>query len=175
MNHPALVKTSDQPLFSSVSVSPFTSDEALRASDISLVPSLNLQQILWWNSKENKGSPYRNFVGSTQKWKSDSPLNSKPIDIHRMLFLVLKKEIREGFAGIKLRLTLHQIRTLTYLFLSLTIRRKKRNKTLTVCSALVVNLKTTMEKSRYDVRNLSDGRAHIVLVWRKILFESCQG
>jgi len=43
VNHPALVKTSDQPLFSSVSVSPFTSDEALRASDISLVPSLNLQ------------------------------------------------------------------------------------------------------------------------------------
>ena len=104
-------------------------------------------QILWWNSKENKGSPYRNFVGLTQKWKSDSPLNSKPIDIHRMLFLVLKKEIREGFAGIKLRLTLHQIRTLTYLFVSLTIRRKKRNKTLIVCSVLVVNLKTTMEKS----------------------------
>jgi hypothetical protein len=37
------VKTSDQPLFSSVSVSPFTSAEALRASDISLAPSLKLQ------------------------------------------------------------------------------------------------------------------------------------
>ena len=40
------------------------------------------------------------------------------------------------------------------------------------CSELVVTLKTTMEKSGYDVRNLSDGRARIVLVWRKILFVS---
>jgi hypothetical protein len=27
-----------------------------------------------------------------------------------------------------------------------------------------------MEKTRYDVRNVSDGRTHFVLVWRKILF-----
>jgi hypothetical protein len=42
VNHSALVKTSDQPSFSSANFSPFTSAEALRASDISLVPSLNL-------------------------------------------------------------------------------------------------------------------------------------
>ena len=88
-----------------------------------------------------------------------------------MFFLVLKKDGREGFAGIQLRLTLHQILTLTELFLSLTIRRKKvRNKTLIVCSVLVVSLKITMENTRYDVRNVSDGPTHFVLLWKKILF-----
>jgi hypothetical protein len=67
-----------------------------------------------------------------------------------MLLLVLQKNGREGIAGIQLCLT-HQIRTLTYLFLSLTIRWKKRNMTLIVCSALVVFLKTTMKKIGYDV------------------------
>jgi len=47
-----------------------------------------------------------------------------------------------------------------------------RNKTLIVCSILVVSLKTTMEKTRYDASNISDGRTHFVLVWRKILFVS---
>jgi len=88
-----------------------------------------------------------------------------------MDFLVLQKYGRERFAGIHLRLTLHQIRTLTYLFLSLTTWRQKiRNKTLIVCSVLVVSLKTTMEKTRYHVRNDSDGCTHFVLVWRKILW-----
>jgi hypothetical protein len=41
VNSPALVKTSDQPSFSSYNFSPFTSAEALRSSDISPVPSLN--------------------------------------------------------------------------------------------------------------------------------------
>jgi hypothetical protein len=41
VNHPDLVKTSDQPLFISSNFSPFTSAEAHRASDISPVPSLN--------------------------------------------------------------------------------------------------------------------------------------
>jgi len=27
-----------------------------------------------------------------------------------------------------------------------------------------------MEKPGYDVRNVSDGRTHFVLVWRKVLF-----
>jgi len=39
VNHPALIKISDQPLFRSANFSPFTSAEALRASDISPVPS----------------------------------------------------------------------------------------------------------------------------------------
>jgi hypothetical protein len=43
---------------------------------------------------------------------------------------------------------------------------------LIVCSVLVVSLKTTLEKTRYDVRNVSHGRTHFVLVWRKRLFVS---
>jgi hypothetical protein len=46
------------------------------------------------------------------------------------------------------------------------------NKTLNVCSVLVVSLKTTVGKTRYNVRNVSDGRTHFVLVWRKSLFVS---
>jgi len=47
-----------------------------------------------------------------------------------------------------------------------------RSKTLIVCSVLVVSLKTTIEKTGYNVRNVSDGRTHFVLVWKKILFMS---
>jgi len=47
-----------------------------------------------------------------------------------------------------------------------------RNKTLIVCSVLVISLKTMMEKTRYDVRYVSDGHTHFVLVWRKMLFVS---
>jgi len=43
VNYPALIKTSDQPSFSSANFSPFTSAEALQSSDISPVPSLNLK------------------------------------------------------------------------------------------------------------------------------------
>jgi hypothetical protein len=46
------------------------------------------------------------------------------------------------------------------------------NKTLNVCSVLVVSLQTTMEKTTYDVQKVSDGRTHLELVWRKILFVS---
>jgi len=46
------------------------------------------------------------------------------------------------------------------------------NKTLILCSVLVVSLKTSMEKTRYDVRNVSDERTNFLLVWRKILFVS---
>jgi hypothetical protein len=43
VNHPALIKTSVQPSFSSANFSPFTSAVALPSSDISPVPSLNLK------------------------------------------------------------------------------------------------------------------------------------
>ena len=44
VNHPALVKTSDQSSFISVNFSPWIFAEVPRASDISAVPSLNLQR-----------------------------------------------------------------------------------------------------------------------------------
>jgi hypothetical protein len=54
-------------------------------------------------------------------------------------------------------------------FLSLTIQLTRiRNETLIVSSVLLVSLKTTTEKSEYDVRNISDRRTHFVLVRRKI-------
>ena len=43
VNHPDLVNISNQPSFGSVYFSPFSSTEALRSSDISPVPSLNLK------------------------------------------------------------------------------------------------------------------------------------
>jgi hypothetical protein len=46
------------------------------------------------------------------------------------------------------------------------------NKMLNVCCVLVVSLKTTVDKTRYDVQNFSDGRTHFVLVWKKSLFVS---
>jgi len=78
VNHPALAKNSDQPSFSSGSYSPFTSAEALRASDINVVPSLNLQP----NSRSGTvdkitSSSYRNFVGATQKKKIKQATKSK--------------------------------------------------------------------------------------------------
>jgi len=68
VNLSALVKTSDQPSFSCANFSPFTSAEAVRASDISPVPSLNLKP----NSrggrvKKIKSSSYRNFVGGNSE------------------------------------------------------------------------------------------------------------
>jgi len=67
-NHPALVKTSDQPSFISANFSPLTSAEALRSSDISAVPSLNLQPNAPGGTiNKITSSSYRNFVGATQK------------------------------------------------------------------------------------------------------------
>ena len=37
---------------------------------------------------------------------------------------------------------------------------------------ILCSVMASVEKSGYDVRNLSDGRTHSVLVWRKILFVS---
>jgi hypothetical protein len=47
---------------------------------------------------------------------------------------------------------------------------RMRNKMLIVCSVLVVSLKTTMEKSGYNVQIIADGRTYFVQVRRKILF-----
>ena len=99
VNHPALMNTSDQPSFTSVYFSPLISAEALRASDISPVPSLNLQpNTRGGTAKEKKksNSLYRKFVGQLRKIKSNKPLYPKPIGLRRILFLVLQKERREG-------------------------------------------------------------------------------
>jgi len=78
VNHPALVKTSDQPSFSSANFSPFTSAEALRASDIRAVSNLNLQPNPRCGTvKKITTSSYRDFVGATQKKKIKQATKSK--------------------------------------------------------------------------------------------------
>jgi predicted acyltransferase len=91
-----------------------------------------------------------------------------------MIFFVLQKDGRELFPWIQLRLTLLQTPTLTYLFPSLTIQWMKKNKTLIVCSVLVISLKTTMQRSGYDVQNVSAGRTYFVLE-KDFVCEPCQG
>jgi hypothetical protein len=78
VNHPALVKTSDQRSFSFANFSPFTSAEALHASDTNVVPSLNLQPNPRGGTvKKIKSSSSRNFVGATQKNETKEATKSK--------------------------------------------------------------------------------------------------
>jgi hypothetical protein len=78
VNHPALVKTSDRPSFTSVNFSPFTSAEDLSASDISPVSCLNLKPNTHGGpSNKIPTSPYREFVGLTEKKKIKQATKSK--------------------------------------------------------------------------------------------------
>jgi len=78
VNHPALVKTSDQPSFSSANFSLFTSAEDLWSSDIRLVPSLNLKpNPHGGTAKKLMSSPYKEFVETTQKKKIKQATKSK--------------------------------------------------------------------------------------------------
>jgi hypothetical protein len=73
-----LVKTSDRPSFSSANFLPFTSVEALRVSDISPVIILNLQLNTCGTTVEKiTSSPYKTFVGATQKKKTKQATKSK--------------------------------------------------------------------------------------------------
>ena len=73
-----MIKTSDQPSFSSVYFSPFTSAEALRSLDISPVPSLNLKpNPRGGTAKKITSSPYKKFLKATQKKKIKQATKSK--------------------------------------------------------------------------------------------------
>jgi hypothetical protein len=98
VNHPALVKTSDQPLFNSSNFSPFKSAETLRASDISRVPSLNLQlNTRGGRAKKITSSPYKKFVGAIQGNKIKQATKSKTIQ----RALNAKRRKRRGLLGFK--------------------------------------------------------------------------
>jgi hypothetical protein len=78
VNHHALIKTSDQSSFSSANFSPCTSAEALRLSDISPVPSLNLKpNPRVGAAKKIRSLPYKIFVETTQKKKLKQVTKSK--------------------------------------------------------------------------------------------------
>ena len=114
MNCPALLKTSDQPSFCSANFSPFASAEALRVSDISAVPSLNLQpNSVGGSVKKITSSSYRNVVGGTQKRKVKQATKSKTTRLASNALLGPSKRQKRGFAGIQLRLTIYKIRTQT--------------------------------------------------------------
>jgi len=113
VNHPALVKTSDQPSFTSSIFEPFISVEVLRASDISAVPSLNLKpNPRGGTTKKITSSLYKKFVEATQKQKIKKATTSRTERLRRKHSLVPQKDGIEVFAGIRLRLALHQIRKL---------------------------------------------------------------
>jgi hypothetical protein len=70
VNHPALIKTNDQPSFSSANFLLCTSAQALRLSDTSSVPSLNLKpNPSGVTAKKIMSLPYKKFVEATQKKK----------------------------------------------------------------------------------------------------------
>jgi len=108
------VNTSDQPSFSSVYFSPLTSAEALRASDISPEPNLNLHSnTRGGTAKKISNSPYKKFVGATQKKKIKEATKSKTNRLASTVLLGPSKRQKRGFAGIQLRWTLYKIRTET--------------------------------------------------------------
>ena len=151
MNHPALIKISDQPLFRSANFSPFTSAEALRSPDISPVPSLNLKSNSRGGAaKKITSSPYKTFDEATQKWKIKQATKSKTSRLASNVLGPSKRRKKRVCRDPTPSDTPDSDTDLAVL--SLTIRWKKTsNKTLNVCSILVVSLKTTVEKTRYDV------------------------
>ena len=95
VNHPALVKTNDQPSFSSANSSPFTFAEVLR-SDISLVLSLNLKpNPRGGTAKKIKNSPYKKIVEAAQKRKIKQTTKSKTNRLVSNVFLGPSKKTEE--------------------------------------------------------------------------------
>jgi hypothetical protein len=114
VNQPALVNTNDQPSFSSVYFLPLTPAEALQASDISPLPSLNLQSnTCSGTAKKILNSPYRKFVGAPQKKKVQQATKSNTNRLVSNALLGSSKRQKRGFASIQIRLTLYKIRTQT--------------------------------------------------------------
>ena len=176
MNHPALVKTTDQPSFSSVNFSSFTSAEALRSSDNSPVPNLNLKPNPRGGTAKKISSPYKKFVEATQKKKIKEATKSKTSRPASNALLGPSKRRKRRVCRDRAPSDTPSDSNTDLAVPLLTIQCKEmRNNTLIVCSVLVVSLKTTMEKTRYDVRDVSDGRTYFVLVWSKILFVSLLG
>jgi len=169
VNHPALVNPSDQPSFSSVYFSPLTSAEALRASDMSPVPNLNLQQpTRGGTAKKISISSYRKFLGQLRKRISNRPLNPKPIGLRRTLFLAFQKDRREGLPR----------SNSVWHFISFEHKPScsfrwwfdgRRGARCWWC-VLYWSFLWRPQWRRVDRRNISDGRTICVLVWSKILF-----
>jgi len=87
--------------------SPLTFAEGLRASDISPMPSLNLQpNTHGGTAKKITNSPYKNFVRVTQKKNIKQATDSRTNRLASNAVLDPSKRREMGFAGIQLRLAL---------------------------------------------------------------------
>jgi len=172
VNHPALVKTSDQPSFSSANFSPFTFAEVLQSSDIGPVPSLNLKpNPHGGTAKKLMSSPYKKFVEATQKKKIKQATESKSSPPASNALLgpskIRKRSICRDPAPSDTPSDLD-----TDLAVSFADDSIEGDEEQDADCVFCTGLKTTMEKTKYDVRNILDGQTHFVPVWRKILFVS---
>ena len=174
MNLPALVKTSHQPSFGSANFSPFTSAEALRSSDISPVPSLNLQRNpRGGTAKKITSSPYKKIAEATHKMKNKQ---AKKSETNRLASNALLGPLRRWKRRVcwdpsPSDTQSHSDTDLAVLLVDDSAEEDEEQDADCVYSTgRFVSLQTTMEKTGYDVQNVSDGRPHCVLVWREILF-----
>ena len=156
MNHPALVKISDQPSFSSANFSPFTYTEALRSSDISPAPSLNLKpNPRGGTAKKITSSPYKKFVEATQKKKIKQATKFKTIRLASTVLLgPSKRRKRRVCPDPTPSDTPSDSDTDLAVPSADDSTEEDEEEEADFCSVLVVSLKTTVEKTRYDVRNV---------------------
>ena len=166
----ALVKTSNQPSFSSVNFSLFISAEALPASGISPVPSLNLQlNTCGGTANKIKSSPYKKFVEATQKKKIKQATKSKTNQLASNAFLGPSKRQKRRFSGIQLRLTL--IRFEHWPSCSFRWQFNWRRRTRRWLCVLYRSFLWKPQWIRVDTMcEIFQMGAHTVLVWRKFLF-----
>ena len=156
LNHPALAKISDQPSFISANFSPFTSTEALRSSGISPVQSLNLKpNPRGGAAKKITSLPYKKFVYTAQKKKIKQATKSKTSRLASDVLLGPSKRRKRRVCRDQ---TQHDTPSdsdtdLAVLFAD-DSTEEDEEQDADFCSLLVVSLKTTMEKTRYDVRNV---------------------
>jgi hypothetical protein len=168
-----LMKNSDQPSFCSYNFLPFTSADALRSSDISRVkPELN-PNTRGGTANKIISSPYNKHFEATHKEKIKQATQFKTRWIASNALLdPSKRRKRKVFRDPTPSYTPSDSNTELAVPLSDDSTEDDEEQELIVCSVLVVSLKTTMEKSGYDERNILDCCEHCVLVWRKMLFVS---
>jgi len=98
----------------------------------------------------------RKLCGAGNSEKCQYATGSQKSSLHQIIFFGPAKVGREGFAGLRLRLSLLIIVAVNCMFLLLATGLKKVTKTTQdVCTVLVVSLNTTLERTIYYMRNNS--------------------
>jgi len=158
VSHLALVKTSDQPSFSSANFSPFTSAQALRSSYIRALPSLNLKpNPRGGSAKKRTSSSNKQFVAATQKKNIKQATKSKSSRPASNALLGPSKRRKRRFC---LDPALSDTPSDSDNDLAVPFAEdstQEDEEQDAVRSVLLVSLKTTMEKTKNEVRNVSNG------------------